>query len=57
MGPASSHWSDLVNALNDVAGRTAFPKLRAWASATAHTIGEMAQREKQQEEEQELIMR
>ena len=56
-GPASSHWSDLVNALNDVAGRTAFPKLRAWASATAHTIGEMAQREKQQEEEQELIMR
>ena len=56
-GPASSHWSDLVNALNDVAGCTAFPKLRAWASATAHTISEMAEQEKQREEEQELIMR
>ena len=56
-GPASSHWSDLVNELNDVAGCTEFPKLRAWASATAHTISEMAEQEKQREEEQELIMR
>ena len=56
-GPASSHWSELARALEDVADRTALSKLREWASATARKINEMAEQEHQREEEQELLMR
>ena len=56
-GPASSHWGELAKALNDVADRTTFSKLRGWASATARKIGEMSEQEQEREEEQELLIR
>lgn len=56
-GPASSRWSELARALEDVAERTALSKLREWASATARKISAMAEQEKQREEEQELLIR
>ena len=56
-GPASSHWSELAEALQGVADRTALAKLRDWASASARKIGEMAEQEQQREQEQELLLR
>ena len=56
-GPASSHWSDLAEALTHVADCTAVAKLRDWASATARKISEMAEQEQQREQEQELLLR
>ena len=56
-GPASSHWSELARALEDVAERTALSKLREWASATARKIDAMAEQEQQREEERELLRR
>ena len=55
--PASSHWSKLARALEDVAERTALSKLREWASATARKIHAMAEQEQQREEERELLRR
>ena len=56
-GPASSHWSELAEALKDVADRTALSKLREWASAAARKTGEMAAQEEQREEERQLLIR
>ena len=56
-GPASSHWSELAEALYGVAERTALAKLRDWASASARKISEMAEQEQQREQEQELLLR
>ena len=56
-GPASSHWSELAEALRGVADRTALAKLRDWASSSARKISEMAEQEQQREQEQELLLR
>ncbi len=53
-GPASSHWAQLAAELGAVAGRTTLPKLRRWASDSARSLGEMAARDRQREEEEEL---
>ena len=56
-GPGSSHWSEVADTLRDVANRTAFAKLRDWASVAARRISEMAEHELQREQEQELLRR
>jgi hypothetical protein len=53
-GPASSHWDQLAEALDAVADRTTLPKLRRWASNHARSLREMAERDRQREEEEEL---
>jgi hypothetical protein len=53
-GPASSHWDQLAEALDTVAGRTALPKLRRWASDHARSLREMAERDREREQEQEI---
>lgn len=54
VGPASAHWDQLANSLEEVAGRTALPKLRRWAADSARSLRKMAERERQREEEEEL---
>ncbi len=56
-GSASSHWDQLAEALDAVAGRTALPKLRRWASDSAHSLRKMAEHDRQREEEEELRRR
>ena len=56
-GPTSAHWSDLAEALTHVADRTAFAKLRDWASAAARKISGMAEQAQEKEQEQELLLR
>lgn len=53
-GPASAHWDQLAGALEEVARRTALPKLRRWASEAARSLRRMAERDRQREEEEEL---
>jgi hypothetical protein len=53
-GPVSSHWDQLAEALQTVASRTRLPKLRRWASDSAHSLRMMADRDRQREEEEEL---
>ena len=57
LGPASSHWSDRARALKDVAESTRISRLRVWASAAVQTVRTMAAREKQREDERELLVR
>jgi hypothetical protein len=54
MGPASEHWISLAQETERVAERTALPKLRGWAVASAARLREMAARDRQREEEEEL---
>lgn len=53
-GSPSSHWEQLAQSLDAVAGRTALPKLRRWASDSARSLREMAKRDRQREEEEDL---
>ncbi len=56
-GPASAHWDQLADSLNDVAGRTALLKLRRWAADSARSLRRMAERDRHREEEEELRWR
>lgn len=53
-GPASAHWKQLADSLEGVAGRTALPKLRHWATNSAQSLRRMAERDRQREEEEDL---
>ena len=53
-GPASGHWDQLADSLKEVAGRTALPKLRHWATNSARSLRRMAERDRQREEEEDL---
>jgi hypothetical protein len=53
-GNASSHWATLAQSLDEVANRTKLPKLREWALDGARSLREMAGRDRQREEEEEL---
>lgn len=53
-GSSSSHWEQLAKSLDAVADRTALPNLRRWASDSARSLREMAKRDRQREEEEDL---
>jgi len=53
-GPTSVHWEQLADSLEEVAGRTALPKLRRWAADSARFLRRMAERDRQREDEEEL---
>ena len=49
-GPASSNWDKLAQSLESVARQTALPKLRRWATDSARSLREMAERDRRREE-------
>jgi hypothetical protein len=51
-GPASTHWEQLATAIEEVAQRTKLPKLRRWAAEAARSLRQMAERDRQLEEEE-----
>lgn len=53
-GPSSVHWAELARKLETVAQRTAFAKLRIWAHGTAHKLRDMARRDREREEEEDV---
>jgi hypothetical protein len=53
-GPASAHWDELAHSLEEIAERTALPKLRRWATDSARSLRNMAERDRHREEEDEL---
>jgi hypothetical protein len=53
-GPASTHWEELATAIDDVATRTMLPKLKRWAAEAARNLLQMAERDHQREEEDDL---
>lgn len=53
-GPASMHWDKLADSLEAVSARTTLPKLRRWASDSVRSLREMATRDRQREEEEEI---
>jgi hypothetical protein len=53
-GPASTHWEQLAASLDDVANRTALPKLRRWTTDAARSLRQMAERDRRHEEEDAL---
>lgn len=56
-GPASAHWDQLADSLENVSRRTALPKLRHWAAHSARSLRRMAERDRKREEEEELRWR
>lgn len=56
-GPASSRWQSLAEQLDRVAADTGLPGLRRWARRSADALRAMASRERQHEEEHELLVR
>jgi hypothetical protein len=48
------HWTNLAKELERVAQHSARPKLRGWAGEAARRLREMAERDAQREEEEEL---
>lgn len=53
-GPASTHWEELATSVDEVAKRTKLPKLRRWAAEAARDLRQMAERDHQREEEEDL---
>ncbi len=53
-GEASAHWNELADALEEVARRTALPKLHHWATDSTGQLREMADRDRVREEEEKL---
>jgi len=53
-GSSSSHWDQLAEALDNVADRTALPKLRRWAQDSARSLREMEEHDLQREEEEKI---
>lgn len=56
-GPSSAHWEQLSTSIDEVASRTKLPKLRRWAADAARSLRQMAERDRQREEEEELRRR
>ena len=56
-GLLSSRWDELRHGLEDVASRTKLPRMRAWARKSAASLRKMIERERQHEEERELLLR
>jgi len=56
-GPASGHWNQLADGLEEVARRTSLPKLRRWTDDAARSLRHMAGRDQQREEEEDLRRR
>jgi hypothetical protein len=57
VGPASARWTELAMNAEEVAKRSKLPKLRSWATETARGFKEMAERDRQREEEEEIRRR
>lgn len=53
-GPASEHWNQLATKLENRAKATNLPGLRKWAEASARYIRQMAERDKQHEDERNI---
>ena len=53
-GSASAHWEQLATAIEEVSKRTKLPKLRRWAADAARELRQMAERDRQREEEEDL---
>lgn len=53
-GPASAHWEQLATSIEEAANRTKLPKLRRWATDAARSLRQMAERDRQREEEEDL---
>jgi hypothetical protein len=53
-GSASAHWIELAGRAAGVATSTGLPKLRRWATQAAHSLHEMAERDRGREEERDL---
>ena len=56
-GPRSSRWDELSQRLEAVASSTKLPRMRAWARKSAASLRKMIERERQHEEERELLLR
>lgn len=56
-GSSSEHWNSLAISLDEVARRTSLPKLKRWSTNAAKSLREMAERDRQREEEYELRRR
>ena len=56
-GLLSSRWDELRHGLEDVASSTKLPRMRAWARKSAASLRKMIERERQHEEERELLLR
>ena len=54
VGSSAFHYAKLAKDLCEVAGRTALPKLRRWATKSAKSLRKMAERDHQREEEEEI---
>lgn len=54
IGSASAHWEQLAESLDAVAHQTTLRKLRRWATDSARSLREMAERDRQREEEEDL---
>lgn len=51
MGPASKHWSDIAQQLEDAAAKSTLPGVRKWAISTAGMFRREAKKELKREEE------
>jgi hypothetical protein len=56
-GPASRGWQDMAQELDQIAAHTNLSRLGRWAHQSAETLREMAVREREYEEEEELLVR
>lgn len=54
VGSASAHWEELAISSEEIANRTALPKLRRWATRAARDLRQMGERDRQREEEEYL---
>jgi hypothetical protein len=57
VGKSSEHWDSSATKLNDIARRTALPKVRSWALQAASDFRQMAEKDRVREAEQELRFR
>ena len=57
LGPVSDRWENVAQDLDHVAADTNLPGLRRWAQRSAGTLRDMANLERQEEEERELLVR
>jgi hypothetical protein len=53
-GSSADHWNELATRLDEVTNRTSLPKLRRWAAEAVRSLREMAARDRQREEEEDL---
>ena len=57
LGPISDRWENVAQELDHVAAQTNLPGLLRWAQRSAGTLRDMANLERQEEEERELLVR